>query len=56
MTIAGATFSEVTDCDAENGFVYTSPAGPFNSIRLCGSACEMLQGEGGSVAIDYLCP
>lgn len=56
ITVDGATFSEVGDCDGENGFVYTSLAAPYNAVRLCGTACDMLQGSGGSVDIEYLCP
>jgi hypothetical protein len=56
ITTAGATYHEVADCDADNGFVYSSPGGPYNSVRLCGTACDALQGDGGTVSIDYLCP
>jgi hypothetical protein len=56
ITIDGATFSQTADCDAGNGWVYTSPAGPLNAVRLCGTACDMLQDGGGTVEIEYLCP
>lgn len=56
ITVGGATYAEVADCEAENGWVYTSPGGPYNAVRLCGTACESLQGDGGMVDIDYLCP
>lgn len=56
ITVDGATFSQVADCNGENGWVYTSPAAPYNAVRLCGTACEMLQGGGGTVDIEYLCP
>jgi hypothetical protein len=56
ITAGGVKYDEVVDCESENGWVYTSPGGPYNAIRLCGSACDTLQGDGGTVAIDYTCP
>ncbi len=56
LTTGGVTYHEVADCETEDGWVYTSPGGPYNAVRLCGYACETLQGEGGTVAIDYACP
>jgi hypothetical protein len=56
LTVGGVTYGEVADCEADDGWVYTSPGGPYNAVRLCGTACESLQGDGGMVDIDYLCP
>ncbi len=56
VTVSGTTYPQVADCDAEDGWVYTSPNGPFNAIQLCGVACDDLQGEGGVISVDYVCP
>lgn len=55
VTVDGTGYLEVADCDAQDGWVYTAPAGPFNAIQLCGSACQALQ-DGGLVEVDYICP
>lgn len=55
VSVEGMTHGLVSDCETEDGFVYTNPNGPFGAIRLCGAACEGLQG-GATVGVDYLCP
>lgn len=45
----------VDDCETQDGWTYPSEDGPFNSILLCGSACDSIQ-NGGIVDVEYLCP
>jgi hypothetical protein len=55
VAVDGTAYDNVGDCDAQDGWTYTAPAGPFNAIQLCGAACNALQ-DGGLVEVDYLCP
>lgn len=55
VKVDGTSYLDVADCDTQDGWTYTAPAGPFNAIQLCGSACTALQ-DGGTVDVDYLCP
>lgn len=55
VSVDGLAQGSVADCTAEDGWVYTAPAGPYNAIQLCGTACEALQG-GGVVGVDFGCP
>jgi hypothetical protein len=55
VEVDGQPWGAVGDCDAQDGWTYTTAVGPFNAIRLCGAACESLQG-GGTVEVDYMCP
>lgn len=45
---------QVADCENEDGWVYTNPAGPWDSIELCGSWCAQLKATG-SVKAEYYC-
>jgi hypothetical protein len=55
VAVNGTGYANVGDCNTEDGWTYTAPAGPFNAIQLCGAACDALQ-DGGLVEVDYLCP
>jgi hypothetical protein len=55
VTVDGQGWNQLDDCAAGDGWAYTSPAGPFNAIELCGGACDALQG-GGTVEVEYGCP
>lgn len=55
VEVGNTWYPQVADCATEDGWVYTSPAGPYNAIQLCGAACDDLQG-GNTVGVDYLCP
>jgi len=55
VAVDGQPWAATNDCEAGDGWTYTTPVGPFNAIRLCGAACESLQG-GGVVEVDYMCP
>ena len=55
VTVDGTGYLDVADCDTQDGWMYTAPAGPFNAIQLCGAACDALQ-DGGLVEVDYVCP
>jgi hypothetical protein len=55
VSVDGQPWTVVADCDGQDGWTYTAPAGPFNAVRLCGAACEALQG-GGTVEVDFNCP
>lgn len=55
VEVGNTWYPRVDDCGTEDGWVYTSPQGPYNAIQLCGAACDDLQG-GNTVGVDYLCP
>lgn len=55
VAVDGQGWASIADCEAGDGWTYTTPVEPFNAIRLCGAACESLQG-GGVVEVDYMCP
>jgi hypothetical protein len=44
----------VNDCVNEDGWVYTNPNGPYDSIELCGAACDALKIVG-EADIEYHC-
>ena len=48
-------YSQVDDCDTQDGWTYPTEAGPHNSILLCGAACDAIQ-NGGVVDVEYICP
>jgi hypothetical protein len=55
IEIGGAGIDHVTDCAAEDGWVFAAPSGPYESITLCGAACDRLKAVGELRAI-YGCP
>jgi hypothetical protein len=44
----------VMDCATEDGWVYSTPAGPYDSIELCGTWCDALK-VSGSLTAEYYC-
>ena len=44
----------VMDCATENGWVYSNPMGPYDSIELCGTWCDTLKSAGEATA-EYYC-
>jgi len=42
------------DCAADDGWIYTNPNGPYDSIELCGAWCDALK-QVGSVTAEYYC-
>ncbi len=48
-------YDQVADCDTQDGWTYPNDVGPFNSILLCGAACDAIQ-DGGIVEVEYICP
>ena len=45
---------QVVDCENEDGWVYTNPNGPYDSLELCGTWCEMVPMAQSFVA-EYYC-
>jgi hypothetical protein len=45
---------QVMDCATEDGWVYTNPNGPYDSIELCGTWCDALK-DTGSLTAEYYC-
>jgi hypothetical protein len=45
---------EVMDCASEDGWVYTNPNGPYDSLELCGTWCDGLQ-DAMVVKAEYFC-
>ncbi|HVH99030.1 MAG TPA: hypothetical protein VM869_09980, partial [Enhygromyxa sp.] len=40
----GQTVPKVIDCASEDGWVFTNPNGPYQSLELCGSWCDQASG------------
>jgi hypothetical protein len=55
VSIDGETIDYVDNCEDGDGWTFTSDAYPYNTVELCGSACDALQ-DSGTVAFDYTCP
>lgn len=55
VEIGGMSIDRVDDCATEDGWVFTNPDGPYESLELCGSACEAYV-EAGLVDATYGCP
>jgi hypothetical protein len=55
IEVGGMDVAHVEDCATEDGWVFTNPDGPYDSIELCGAACDLLAAEGTLQAI-YACP
>lgn len=54
VLIGGMNVPQVMDCQNEDGWMYTNPNGPYDSIELCGTWCDSLKTEG-SVTAEYYC-
>lgn len=55
IEVGGQTVMPVEDCATEDGWVFTNPDGPYDSVDLCGTACDLLAAEGTLEAL-YGCP
>lgn len=55
IEVGGMEVARIDDCATEDGWVFTNPDGPYDSIELCGAACDLLAAEGTLQAI-YACP
>jgi hypothetical protein len=55
VEIGGVAVDKVDDCDTQDGWVYVNPAGPYDALQLCGSACDAYV-EAGLVDATYGCP
>lgn len=55
IEIAGQSVERIEDCTSEDGWTFSNPDGPYDSIELCGTACDLLAAEGTLDAI-YACP
>lgn len=55
IEIGGEPVARIEDCATEDGWVYTNPDGPYDSVELCGTACDLLAASGMLDAI-YGCP
>lgn len=55
VTVNGNVLDQVTDCETESGWVWVNPDGPYDSVELCGGACETLK-ETGVADVTFGCP
>lgn len=55
VEIGGVSIDKVDDCATQDGWVYVNPAGPYDALELCGSACDAYV-EAGLVDATYGCP
>jgi hypothetical protein len=42
VVMDGMDVPMVMDCNSENGWVFTNPNGPYDSLELCGTWCDMV--------------
>jgi len=54
VDIDDAEIPNVGDCETEDGWIYTNPAGPFDTIEMCGTACTDVF-VAGSADMNYFC-
>jgi hypothetical protein len=52
----GATVPKVSDCASEDGWVFSNPNGPYQSLELCGSWCEQASDAAQLQALYYCDP
>jgi hypothetical protein len=55
IEIGGNEVPMVEDCANEDGWTWINPDGPYDSIMLCGTACDMLA-EFGELDATFGCP
>ncbi|MBK6923478.1 MAG: VWA domain-containing protein [Deltaproteobacteria bacterium] len=55
VQVGGVDIPRVDDCSTEDGWVFSNPDGPYDSLELCGSACDQLIAVG-TVDATYGCP
>ncbi|MBX7083155.1 MAG: VWA domain-containing protein [Nannocystaceae bacterium] len=55
VQVGGVDIPRVDDCATEDGWVFSNPDGPYDSLELCGAACDQLV-EIGTVDAKYGCP
>jgi hypothetical protein len=53
--VGGTPIDHDDDCASDDGWVWTNPDGPYDSILLCNAACEQL-GEVGLLDATFGCP
>jgi hypothetical protein len=44
----------VNNCQNEDGWVYTNPNGPYDSIELCGAACDAVKIVGEALTAEIV--
>jgi hypothetical protein len=54
VTIDGQVWEHVDDC-SQDGWRFTNDSYPYNTIQLCGAACDALQAAG-ELETQYECP
>jgi hypothetical protein len=54
VVMDGDTVPKVTDCANEDGWVFTNPNGPYDSLQLCGTWCEQVP-EAQLFKAEYYC-
>jgi hypothetical protein len=55
IDIDGLGLPERANCSEGDGWAWTHPNGPYNTLELCGMACDALQ-DVGAVNVHYGCP
>jgi hypothetical protein len=63
VVIDGEQVPKVDDCHNQDGWVYSQPNGPYDSLELCGSYCAMISmismistiGTGEQLEAEYYC-
>ena len=52
--VNGMEWPHVMNCNNQDGWVYTNPMGPYDSIELCGDACDAVK-QFGEADVEYYC-
>ena len=54
VLVGGSEVPAIGDCATEDGWTYAPPSPPWDTIELCGTACDDLLATG-HVVIRYYC-
>jgi hypothetical protein len=50
----GENVPKVLDCETEDGWIYTNPNGPYDTLELCGTWCDMVS-QAQLIKAEYFC-
>jgi hypothetical protein len=54
VVMDGVNVPQVMDCENENGWAFTNPNGPYDSLELCGTWCDMVP-QAELIKAEYYC-
>jgi hypothetical protein len=54
VVMDGMNVPQVMDCETEDGWTFTNPNGPYDSLELCGTWCDMVP-QAQLIKAEYYC-